>query len=205
MYIWHSKNTEESAVALATKLGCEHGTLPPQGYTGEVFCLGAAPAENFNWAARNFTKVINDPRKYRKYQKPEEVVNKVGAGSVVEPVRIFCVGGEIKKVVNTSNGAVIQTKPGVTLAIRELLVKLESPEVVALDGFLTKDGESFSLLRPVFGAALTEHDDVLTEAAKVAGPTPAEDKEAIQNLINNAAPDELRALRGLLSKLKAGA
>lgn len=203
MFVWHSKGTEESAVALAEKLGCEHGTVPPPGYAGEVFCYGAAPADNFNWGNRTFTKIINDPRKYRKYRSAQELLDKLGAASINVPVRLFCVGGEVVKMVG--EGVPDTLGEGALNSVNALLVSLEHPETVTLDGFVSKDGSTFRLTKVVLGAGVTEHQDVLDAMVKVAGPTPEEDKAALQELIDAADPEELRALRGILGKLKAQA
>ena len=198
MFVWHSKGTEESATAIAQAMNCEHGTVPPMGYEGEVFCYGAAPADNFNWAGRNFTKVINDPRIFRKYRDMAVVGEKLGTGITGESVRIFCVGGKVKKIIG--NG--INTNGVEDTIIEGILISLGNPEVVALDGALSFSGNCFTLTKVIFGAALTGHEDIIAEVVKVAEPTPEEDKKALQGLIDGADPNELRALRKMLSKLK---
>jgi hypothetical protein len=198
MFIWHSSNTEESAQTLAQAFECEYGKVPPKGYEGDVICLSPNPSENFKWGERNFGKIINDPRKFKKFRDDTLVVNTFGVQECGDIIRVICINGKVTKVIGeiTSLSASMKTS-----GFEEgLLVKLGNPEFVAIDGVLSKNGLTFIVTKVVFSPALTELPDVIQKLKDEF--TEVDDKTALLTLVNSATPEELKALRSYLKKAK---
>jgi len=198
MFVWYSKGTEESGIKIAEKLGCDHGTVPPKGYEGDVYCFGAAPAANFKWGDRKFDKVYNDPRVFRNRRTATELT---GLGlDIAKNVRIFCSGKKIVKVVDTGSKQAI----GFTEAVRtqvttKLLSKLGEPGLIALDGVLTSNG--FVLSNVVYGPSLLEHDDVVSSLSDSVG---FDAKKELDDLVKAASPEEARSIMSVLRKMAVG-
>lgn len=65
VFIWHSKQSEESANLLAQALSPGNdpiptGTVPPRGYKGIVINYGASPKPEYRWQERDVIKYFND-------------------------------------------------------------------------------------------------------------------------------------------------
>lgn len=65
VFIWHSKQSEESAALLAQALSpgnnpIPSGTVPPRGYKGIVINYGASPKPEYRWQERDVIKYFND-------------------------------------------------------------------------------------------------------------------------------------------------
>lgn len=203
-FVWCSQGTLESAALLAKRLKCQHGTVPPKDFRGDLVCLGAAPDDKFNWAGRTLGYIANDPRKYRKFSQGTQPE----AGSLL---RVFLVDGNIVKVSHMQTPEPGKAAPAVPAfnqatraAIASLHIRYERPEFVAFDVAYSPVTGGVVLLKAVFGPALEAHPDVVDQfATAVSAKTQKGDKETLLDLINAASPEEAKALRNLLSTLTA--
>jgi hypothetical protein len=198
MFVWYSNLTKDSGQAIANALGCEHGTVPPQGYEGDVLCFGAAPADNFNWGQRAFKQVVNDPRKFRKYKDKDSVSQVLGGFS--SPVRIFWLKDSIVGIVNTVNNQPVDVGNNLnnlTVVVQSLVEKLDSPDFVAFDGYL--NGSNFLVSNVVFGPALLNQPGVIQKLVDVYDENP---DDFLNALVNNGTKEEKKALVNILRKMK---
>ena len=195
MFVWHSKGTEESGAKIAEKLGCEHGTVPPRNYEGDVFCFGAAPAANFKWEDRKFGKIYNDPREVRNKKTPAELV---GLGlPVANKVRVFCSGKKVLKIVDVETKNKITFGPAVVGDIyTRFLSKLGSPGLISLDGVYV--GGVFQLTNVVYGPALLDHEDVISNVCETVGQ---DAKKELDTFVKAASPEEARAIMAVFKKM----
>lgn len=196
MFVWHSKGTEESGAKIAEKLGCEHGTVPPRNYEGDVFCFGAAPAANFKWEDRKFGKIYNDPREVRNKKTPDELKD-LGL-PVAQKVRVFCSGKKVLKIVD------VETKNDITFGktvsndiYNRFLAKLGSPGLISLDGTLNENSY-LHLTNVVYGPALLDHEDVISSVCDSVGK---DAKEELDTFVKAASPEEARAIMAVFKKM----
>lgn len=200
MFVWYSNSTKESGEALAQSLQCEHGTVPPQGYDGDVICLGAAPAENFKWDARTFTKVVNDPRKFRKYANKATLKQALGT-ALSTAVRVFWMNDEIVSIINKETGQPVPAADlnSVTVAIQGIVEKLDGPEFVAIDGHLA--GGTFVASNVVTGPSIVGQQAVIDKFVA----TYEEDPDVFfKNVIAQGSKDEKKALINMFKKIQKG-
>ncbi len=203
MFIWHSKGTEESATALAQKLECEHGTVPPTDYEGDVICFNAKPSPKFKWDSRKFGKIINDPRKLQQGAWQTKV------GGLAIKVRTICMKrpdgytfNTIKSSVKEGESTEIRLSDAALVVLQGICTNLDTPDFVALDGVYNQNSETYLLEKPVFGPALAD-DTMLTEVvAEFLGGLIQTDKQKLIKLANEGTPEELKVLMGLLSRVK---
>lgn len=198
MFVWHSKGTEESGIKIAEKLGCDHGTLPPKGYEGDVFCFGATPSDKFKWEDRNFGKIYNDPRITRELRTPEQLT---AAGVVLtspQPVRVFCSGDACVSALDKDSGAAVDLSADHLKQIKEILAKLKNPDFVALDT-VKMDG-NLCVTGVVYGPAITDLDPVVDKLVDAVGTDVKKEFEAFAKA---ASPEEARAVMNVLKKMVA--
>ena len=200
MFVWYSNSTKESGEALAQALYCAHGTVPPQGYEGDVICLGAAQADNFNWNNRQFTKVVNDPRKYRKYANKATLKQTLGT-ALKTAVRIFWLNEEIVSIINKDTGQPfpVENLNLLTVIIQALVEKLDNPDFIAIDGNLSDT--AFVASNVVTGPSILGQQTVIDKFVA----TYEEDPDVFfKNVIDQGSKDEKKALINIFKKIQRG-
>lgn len=215
-FVWHNKNTKESAEALAKAIGASTGTVPPEGFNGDLFCVGAVPSPKFKWDRRKPSRIVNDPRKIAPFKSRESLASKVNGLGV--NVRIYCVIDEEDnwKLFVKKDGEPFNLPAGAMMVLRVLvknrfkaLVQDANLTLFAVDSALcanspengawTQANMSFVPMNVLFAPAIAEYEDVTQALADAYGSNA---KEELQKIISDATPGEARALKALLKKMK---
>jgi len=205
VFVWHGKDSQESAEALAAELGGTAGTLPPKGFSGHLVCLSPGVSEKFKWEDRTFGTIVNDPRKgYKKTD--DELAPLLGA-----QVRMYCVSNGTV----TGSGATKGYRASVFLrstpeqapysisgplltAVSTLSFDLGMPHLVAFDGLLK--GHTFIPSKVIYAPSLTDAPAVRA-AIKALVPT-KKAKDLLKELVSSSSEEEASVLYRLLGRLK---
>lgn len=199
MFIWHGNNTKESAEALAKELKCDFGTLPPKGYDGEVFCLGAAPSDKFKWEERKFSRVINDPRKVRKFADKAKLSEKI---NLATQVRVYVLGGKVLCVNDTAGKDANLPKDkmdrvhNVSSSVYEAV---EKADFFAIDGVVT---DTLVISNVVFGPAVSDKPEVVKLIANGVAKEDAVEDEFLREVFDSASPEEKKSLVNLFERIR---
>lgn len=218
-FIWHNKNTAESAEELAEKLGASHGVTVPKKFSGELFCLGAPHSAKFKWEDRDITKVYNDPRKIQKFKGREKLAESVGGLGV--PVRIYAVktqdANKKYKIFayrdNQEMPLPEKAREKLYSIISRLSNKIDTPDLFAADGTLrvasvqhmSPSGEytlfdvEFIPTNILFAPSITGKYSIINSLEEFLDGNTVEE---LKGLVETASPQEARALKTLLLKLK---
>lgn len=211
VYVWHGKDSQESAEALAAELGGRAGTLPPKGFKGHLVCLSPGVSEKFKWDEREFATIVNDPRKGFK-KTPEEQEPVLGKAA-----RLYCVSSGSGKTaafsvwIRFGDGGIAEVPAvsGVFSAARTTVTELGQPQLVALDGVVSRldqagnvvQASQFIPTKVIYAPSLTTAAPV-REAIKKMVPT-KKAKERLTELVAGSSEEEADALYRLLGRLSA--
>jgi len=205
VFVWHGKDSKESAELLATELGGTAGTVPPKGFKGHLVCLSPGVSEKFKWEDREFAVVLNDPRK--PYKKTgAELAEVVGV-----PARVYCasleqgVGGGIKQSPVVRSFIRVNGAPEMTLVddatrnlVRNYVIMLGEPNLVAFDGLLL--GSAFIPTKVIYAPSL-EATPLTRAAIKEMVPI-KKAKDELLELVSGSTEEEAEALRVILRRLR---
>jgi len=209
MFVWYSKATRESGVAIAEAMGAEHGTLPPPGYEGDVFCYGATYSTKFQWKKRKFGRIYNDPRKVGKFTN-KATLKQALANRISTPVRILFVSGNegrdaqllsVRDEADVEQALPVAAKGTLLHAMTDIATSMDNPDLLAADGVMNQDG-AFLCTNVVLGPALEGKADQLEKVAAVFDVD--NDDEKLQELIDEASVPERRVLYKALKEMRAG-